>query len=183
MLSRRIIPCFDVDHERVVKGVSFVALRDAGDPVELARLYLTWPSPALFAPGDAELDLVADILANGRSSRLYRRLIHDRRVASELAAHQTSRELGGLFQIVASAAPGHTLADIAEAFDDEVRRFADEGPTDAEVNRGRARAEAATACPTPARFSSSAAGGSSSSATPTASGRAAASTVGRWRRR
>ena len=39
MLTRRIIPCFDVDQGRVVKGVSFVELRDAGDPVELARLY------------------------------------------------------------------------------------------------------------------------------------------------
>jgi cyclase len=39
MLMRRIIPCFDVDRGRVVKGVSFVELRDAGDPVELARLY------------------------------------------------------------------------------------------------------------------------------------------------
>ncbi len=39
MLTKRIIPCFDVDHGRVVKGVSFVELRDAGDPVELAPLY------------------------------------------------------------------------------------------------------------------------------------------------
>lgn len=39
MLTKRIIPCFDVDNGRVVKGVSFVELRDAGDPVELARRY------------------------------------------------------------------------------------------------------------------------------------------------
>ncbi|HWO72194.1 MAG TPA: HisA/HisF-related TIM barrel protein, partial [Dehalococcoidia bacterium] len=39
MLTKRIIPCFDVDRGRVVKGVSFVELRDAGDPVELAPLY------------------------------------------------------------------------------------------------------------------------------------------------
>jgi len=39
MLTKRIIPCFDVDRGRVVKGVSFVNLRDAGDPVALARLY------------------------------------------------------------------------------------------------------------------------------------------------
>src|SRR5215207_7510519 len=39
MLTKRVIPCFDVDHGRVVKGVSFVELRDAGDPVELAPLY------------------------------------------------------------------------------------------------------------------------------------------------
>ncbi len=39
MLMRRIIPCFDVNNGRVVKGISFVELRDAGDPVELAKIY------------------------------------------------------------------------------------------------------------------------------------------------
>jgi imidazole glycerol-phosphate synthase subunit HisF len=39
MLARRVIPCLDVDAGRVVKGTSFVNLRDAGDPVELAVLY------------------------------------------------------------------------------------------------------------------------------------------------
>jgi cyclase len=39
MLTKRIIPCFDVENGRVVKGISFVELRDAGDPVELARVY------------------------------------------------------------------------------------------------------------------------------------------------
>ena len=39
MLTKRIIPCFDVDNGRVVKGVSFVELRDAGDPVDLASRY------------------------------------------------------------------------------------------------------------------------------------------------
>ena len=38
-LARRIIPCLDVDNGRVVKGVNFVAIRDAGDPVEVARRY------------------------------------------------------------------------------------------------------------------------------------------------
>jgi cyclase len=39
MLTKRIIPCFDVDNGRVVKGVSFVELRDAGDPIDLAAKY------------------------------------------------------------------------------------------------------------------------------------------------
>ncbi|WP_018868866.1 MULTISPECIES: imidazole glycerol phosphate synthase subunit HisF [unclassified Thioalkalivibrio] len=39
MLARRIIPCLDVDAGRVVKGVNFVGIRDAGDPVEIARRY------------------------------------------------------------------------------------------------------------------------------------------------
>ncbi|MEK7807059.1 MAG: HisA/HisF-related TIM barrel protein, partial [Chloroflexota bacterium] len=39
MLTKRIIPCLDVDAGRVVKGTSFVNLRDAGDPAELADVY------------------------------------------------------------------------------------------------------------------------------------------------
>ncbi|GIS82189.1 MAG: hypothetical protein CM1200mP15_08210 [Dehalococcoidia bacterium] len=38
MLTKRIIPCLDVDAGRVVKGTSFIDIRDAGDPVELAAL-------------------------------------------------------------------------------------------------------------------------------------------------
>ena len=39
MLAKRIIPCLDVTSGRVVKGINFVGLRDAGDPVEVARRY------------------------------------------------------------------------------------------------------------------------------------------------
>jgi zinc protease len=94
-------------------------------------------------PGDAEMDLIADVLANGRTSRLYARLIHDERIAVELAAGQTSRELGGTFQIVASAAPGHSLDELETAILEEIDRFADQGPSPAELERGRAQAEAA----------------------------------------
>jgi zinc protease len=113
------------------------------DRVELPRLYLMWPSAGLFRPGDAELDLVADVLGNGRTSRLYARLIHDQRIATELAAAQTSRELAGTFQVLATAAPGHTLAELREAIVGEVSRFRETGPSAAELERGRAQAEAA----------------------------------------
>ena len=39
MFTKRIIPCLDVNNGRVVKGVNFVDLRDAGDPVEVAKVY------------------------------------------------------------------------------------------------------------------------------------------------
>jgi zinc protease len=113
------------------------------DRVELPRLYMSWPSPALFQPGDAELDLIADVAGNGRTSRLYARLIHDERVAVELAAGQASRELGGTFQIVASAAPGHSLDEIEAVILEELDRFASQGPSPGELERGRAQAEAA----------------------------------------
>ncbi|MEO8484324.1 MAG: insulinase family protein, partial [Acidobacteriota bacterium] len=90
-----------------------------------------------------ELDLVSDLVANGRTSRLYGRLIHERRIAVELAAGQTSRELGGTFQVVASAAPGRTLDELEAAIYEELHRFADDGPTERELTRGRVQAETA----------------------------------------
>jgi zinc protease len=112
------------------------------DRVELARLYVGWRSPALFAPGDADLDLAGAFIGTGRSSRLYRRLVHDRRIAVELAAGQGSRELAGTFQVIASAAPGHTLDEVEAAIYEEIERLADEGPTADELARAKTQAEA-----------------------------------------
>jgi zinc protease len=82
------------------------------DRVEHARLYMAWPTAALFAPDDAELDLFADLLANGKTARLYRQLVYGQRIVTELAASQGSCELGSVFQIMATAAPGRTLDEI-----------------------------------------------------------------------
>jgi zinc protease len=115
------------------------------DRVDLPRLYMAWPSARLFAPGDAELDLAADLFANGRTSRLYRKLIYDRRMATELAAAQSSRELISTFQIVATAAPGQSLDTLHAAIVQEIHRLRDTGPDADELERGRAQAEAAFA--------------------------------------
>jgi zinc protease len=112
------------------------------DRVELPRLYLAWHSPAMFAPDDAELDLVTDLLASGKTSRLYRRLVYETRLATEVAAFQQSREVSSFFQVIATAAPGHALAEVEQALVDEIERFAGEGPTPAELERVRGQAEA-----------------------------------------
>ena len=112
------------------------------DRVELPRLYLAWHSPNLFGRDDAELDLVADVLAGGKTSRLYRALVYEQRVATEVAASQNSRELSGYFQVVATAAPGRTLAEVLTAIDQELETLVDAGPTAAEIERGVAQAEA-----------------------------------------
>jgi zinc protease len=112
------------------------------DRIELPRLYLAWRSPALFDPGDAELDLLADLLANGKSSRLYRVLVYERRLATEVAAAQNSRELSSFVQLIATAAPGHTLAELYAVIADEIGRLVAEGPTPDELERSRTQAEA-----------------------------------------
>jgi zinc protease len=112
------------------------------DRVELPRLYVAWRSPAMFAPGDAELDLVGDLLANGRTSRLYRTLVYERRIAVDVAAAQGSRELESFFLIVVTAAPGHGLDAILDEIDRELGRVTAGGPSAEEMERSVAQAEA-----------------------------------------
>lgn len=112
------------------------------DRVELPRLYVAWHSPAMFGDGDADLDLAADLLANGKTSRLYRTLVYDRRIALDVSAAQHSRQLSSFFLLAVTAAPGHGLGEIAAAVDDELRRVAADGPAEDEMERGEAHAEA-----------------------------------------
>jgi zinc protease len=112
------------------------------DRVELPRLYIAWLTPAMFAEGDADLDLAADILANGKTSRLYRRLVYDERIATDVSAAQNSREVAGFFQVAATAAPGHTLEELERVIGEEIALLAAEGPSEDEIDRGKVQAEA-----------------------------------------
>jgi zinc protease len=112
------------------------------DRVELPRIYMAWLTLPMFAEGDADLDLAADILANGKTSRLYRRLVFEERLATDVSAAQNSREIAGFLQAAATAAPGHSLAALERAILEEIGRLAAEGPTDEEIDRGRVQAEA-----------------------------------------
>jgi zinc protease len=105
--------------------------------VQLPRLRLAWHTPALFAPGDADLDLAAHVLGGGKSSRLYRALVFERRIAQDVFAYQGSQMLGSVFHIGATAKPDHDLAEIGAAIDAELARLASEGPTEAELARAR----------------------------------------------
>ena len=125
--------------DTTVSGSSRLLLRDR---VELPRLYLSWRSPRLFGEGDAALDLLGTILSSGKSSRLYRRLVHDSRMATDVSAAQGSRELAGVFSIVATAAPGHSLTEIEATITDELNHVLHEGPRDEEVERSQAMVEA-----------------------------------------
>jgi zinc protease len=112
------------------------------DRVELPRVYIGWHSPAMFAEGDAELDVAADVLAHAKTSRLYKTLVYERRVATDVSAYQHSRELSGVFQIACTAAAGVTLAELDAAVLAAVRQVATAGVTEAELERALAQTEA-----------------------------------------
>lgn len=112
------------------------------DRVELPRLYLSWHSPAMFAPGDAELDVMADVLAHGKTSRLYRSLVFERRVATDVSANQQSREMAGVFQVACTAAAGVALSELHAAVGNTIAEIARNGPTRIELERGLIQSEA-----------------------------------------
>ena len=115
------------------------------DRVELVRIYLTWRTAALFEAGDAELDVLADLLAGGLSSRLHRALVHDRRLAVDVGAWQDSREIAGVFAISVTVAPTARAADVEAVVTDELARLADRGPDADELARVVRCAESAMA--------------------------------------
>jgi len=112
------------------------------DRVELPRVYMAWHSPAMFADEDAEADLLADLLANGKTSRLYRTLVYDKRMALDVSAYQHSREISSFFLLASTAAPGQSLTEITALIDERIQHLADEGPVAEEMERGLAQAEA-----------------------------------------
>ena len=112
------------------------------DRVELPRLYLSWHSPAMFAADDAELDVLADVIAHGKTSRLYRSLVYERRIATDVSAYQHSREIAGVFQIACTAAAGVEVAELDAAIRAEVTQVATGGPSAAEMERALAQTEA-----------------------------------------
>ena len=105
------------------------------DRVQLPRAYDTWHTVKAFAPDDAALNLLADILSSGKSSRLYRRLVYEMQIASQVSAYADGSRLDGTFRISATARPGHDLNELQRVVDEEVRRVAEAGPTAREMER------------------------------------------------
>ena len=113
------------------------------DKVQLPRLYLAWPTPALFAPADAALDAVAGVLAGGKNSRLYKRLVYDLQIAQEVMAAQQSQALASSFLIVATPRPGRTVEEIQKVIDEEIEALRQSPPSARELERVVNQAEAA----------------------------------------
>ncbi len=113
------------------------------DRIELPRLYMAWLTPPAFQPGDAELAVTAQILAGGKSSRLYKTLVYERQIAQEAAAAQNSNALTSTFIVDATARPGYEPSELETAIDAELKALRDKGPSEQEVERARNTIETA----------------------------------------
>ena len=107
------------------------------DRVSQPRVYKAWNIPEWHSADVDYLDLVSDILTEGKNSRFYKRLVYDDQIATDVVGFAYGRELGGLFIVWATAQPGADLEAVEKALDEELARFLAEGPTADELRRGK----------------------------------------------
>ncbi|HYC32227.1 MAG TPA: pitrilysin family protein [Gemmatimonadales bacterium] len=112
------------------------------DRVPQARIYQVWNVPQWDSPESDYLNLLAQVLTTGKSSRLYKRLVYDEQTATAVSAYTDLREIGGLFVIQATVKPGGDVATVEKAIDEELARLLTAGPTAAELQRVKTLARA-----------------------------------------
>lgn len=113
------------------------------DHVELPRVFMGWLTTPAYQPGDAELSLAAQILAGGKSSRLYKSLVYDQQIAQDVNASQNSLAISSVFTVDATARPGHGADEIEAAMKAELAKLRRDGPTAKELERARNTIETA----------------------------------------
>ena len=107
------------------------------DTVELPRVYIGWVTPPIFTAGDAESDLLAQLLGGGKSSRLYKSLVYEKQIAQEVTVTNQSLLLGSVFEIQATCKPGIKPEELEKAINEELAKVREEGPSQSELDRAR----------------------------------------------
>ena len=107
------------------------------DDVELPKVVMAWQSPKHFAPGDAELDLLATSIATGKASRLYKALVYEQKIAQTVGSVQESSVLGSRFIVDVIARPGVSLEKLEAAIDKELDKVRKGPLTDEELERAK----------------------------------------------
>ncbi len=116
---------------------------DSTDDVQTPRVYINWRAPAGFSAEEPALDMAAAILGDGKSSRLYKRLVFDEKIAQGVQAGFGGHELAGDFEIIVTAKPGTDPKKLLAEISDEVAKLATTPPTTAELERAVNSHEAA----------------------------------------
>src|SRR6187549_2881295 len=105
------------------------------DNVPQARIYKVWNIPGYKEHDFGLLDITADVLAGGKNSRLYKRLVYTDRTATAVSSYLGPFELGSQIQIIVTVKPGIDPAVVEKALDEEVARFVSAGPAPVELDR------------------------------------------------
>ena len=107
------------------------------EPVQLSQIAFGWACPPAYSASDPELQILAAILTSGRTSRLYRELVVDRKLATEVEAWSDSNALATLFVVTAKANDVLQTQQLETELRAAIERIADTGPTDKELARAK----------------------------------------------
>jgi zinc protease len=107
------------------------------DRVQLPRAFYDWPTVRIYDKDDAPLDVLAYVLASGKNSRLYKRLVFDMQVAQQVSAAQQSSRLAGRFEIDITPKPGQSLAAIDKVLQEELQKVMNQPVSERELKRAQ----------------------------------------------
>ena len=108
------------------------------------RRYMVWHTVKQYAPDEAALDILSYILSTGRTSRLQSKLLYEKEMVASVGGGNNTGEIGGTFQIQATARPGKNLDDIEAEINKEIERIKKEPPTAEEIARAKNSIQAQT---------------------------------------
>ncbi len=107
------------------------------DRVELPRISYVWHTPAAFTADDARLQLAAKVLGQGRTGRLYRRLVHEEKLAQEVWAGQMSQQISSAFMVDVKLRPEASMDRVEQILNEEIAKFTSNGPNKDELSRAK----------------------------------------------
>ncbi|MGC9042988.1 MAG: M16 family metallopeptidase [Myxococcota bacterium] len=107
------------------------------DNVNLPKIYILYPTTAVFEKFDAELDIIAKVLGENENSRLYKLLVKEKKIASEVSAYQSSNQIAGYLVITATLYPDKDFNEARELILKEVKRLTKRGITKDEIEQAK----------------------------------------------
>ncbi len=131
--STNIIPSIKFDKVELKENKKIVHK----DNVQLSRIYLVWHSCKGYGEDDAPLDILADVLAGSKNSRLHKELVHKKQIAQSISCFQYSAKLNGSFFIIATAKPGVELEILKSEIITLVNEAVEKGIDEKEVQRAK----------------------------------------------
>ncbi|MBU4268852.1 MAG: insulinase family protein [Acidobacteria bacterium] len=133
-----IPPCPPIArHEAWIAKRSGEQRQTVEDRVPQARITKIWNVPQILTAENDRLLLAAQLLGSGKTSRLYKRLVYDDQIATNVSVYIDNREIAGLFTIQVDVKLGVETAKVEQAIDEELRRFLASGPEPNELEKVR----------------------------------------------
>ena len=110
---------------------------ERNENVQLERVYFAWHTEKAYGPHDNSLDVLSDILAGSKSSRLTKHLVYDTEMAQDISAFQFSGKYDGHFMLIATAKPGTSLDKLKVEIFNELQNIARNGIAQKELTKSK----------------------------------------------